>query len=133
MEIKKLLESHRNLKVKMETTLSEIKEMRSLTERVVDYSEAGSRLCVVNRAMEIDKKLTAQYDEYIALHDRICEMIDSLDDETELIALKCVYILHYSNERAAAEMGYSVRHVSRLLKSGLDNLHKKYNTEEGQV
>ena len=89
---------------------------------------AAGSYCVIKGGKEAKlSSFNEEYNRYVALQEKISRIIDTLDDESELIALKCVYILHYNNERTAAEMGYSVRHISRFLKSGLEKLQEKYN------
>ena len=124
MNVKAVLESHKKLKAKIRVILKEIDDMRSLAEDVLPVASGAN---LVEKAIEIDKTLNEEYDCYVKLQARISAIIDTLDNESELIALKCVYILHYSNEQTAKEMGYTTRHVSRLLKSGLEKLQKKYN------
>lgn len=130
MNIRTVLESHEKLKRRICFLIDEIKQLRSLAEDVMDNALEGERACLAEKAIEADKKLVAEYDRYVALQERISSIIDTLDEESEIIALKCVYILHYSNERTADEMGYSVRHVSRLVHSGIDKLQEKYGETE---
>ena len=127
MNVKTVLESHRKLKGKIKITLKEIEEQRQLAEKVISNASEAERIHIVNTVVAADERLNEEYNRYVALQEKISRIIDTLDDESELIALKCVYILHYNNERTAAEMGYSIRHVSRFLKSGLEKLQEKYN------
>jgi hypothetical protein len=127
MNVKAVLESHAKLKAKIRFTVKEIEDMRGLAENVISNVSESKRAELVGKALDIDKRLTEEYDSYVALQAKISDMIDTVDNESELIALKCVYILHYSNEQTAKEMGYTVRHIARLLKSGLEKLQTKYN------
>ena len=127
MNVKSVLESHRKLKAKIRVTLKEIEDMRGFAESVISNVSESERVELVGKVLDIDKRLAEEYDRYVALQAKISDMIDTLDNETELIALKCVYILHYSSEQTAKEMGYTVRHIARLLKSGLEKLQTKYN------
>ena len=127
MNVRNVLESHRKLKGKIKITLKEIEEQRQLAEKVISNASEAERIHIVNAVVAADERLNEEYNRYVALQEKISRIIDTLDNESELIALKCVYILHYNNERTAAEMGYSARHVSRFLKSGLEKLQEKYN------
>lgn len=127
MNVKAVLESHEMLKGKIMIILKEVEQMRSLAEDVIANASEAKRGHLIAKAFDIDKRLNEEYDRYVVLQEKISRIIDTVGDESELIALKCVYILHYTNERAANEMGYSVRHVGRLLKSGLEKLQEIYN------
>lgn len=124
MNIRNVLESHKILKEKIKFTLKEIKQTRELAENVID---SGNAEAVVDKVLKIDDSLNKQYSEYLQLQENISRIIDSLNNEQELIVLKCYYILHYTADQIAAETGYCTRHIRRLLKSGLEKLQEKYN------
>lgn len=124
MNVKVLLESHRTLKEKIKVTLREIEQLRELADKVLTAENAGS---IADKTLEIDDRLNKQYTEYLKRQETISLIVDSLDNEQELIVLKCCYILHFTADQTAAETNYSTRHVRRLLKSGLETLQAKYN------
>lgn len=127
MDVKKLLESNRRIKEKLRVTLKEIEQMRSLAEKVAAASDNPS---VGRRILELDDRLSREYGEYAELQKVIGTIVESLDNESELIAVKSFYSLHETVDQIAGKMCYSKRHITRLIKSGLDKLQERYRDVE---
>lgn len=127
MDVKKLLESNRRIKEKIRVTLKEIEQMRLLAENVAAATDSPS---VGRRILELDDRLNREYGNYVDFQKVIGAIVGTLDNESELIAVKSYYFLHETVEQIAKKMCYSERHISRLIKQGLEKLQEKYKDVE---
>ena len=139
MDVRKLLESHKEIDDRIELGLEEIARLRSLAERVTrhitldaDHGKGGHSDRVGDYAVKIaalELKIDREIDRLVELREKIMSIVQSLDSDTERIIIERRYILHESNEAVAERLGYSPRHVTRMHRNALMKLEKIYNDE----
>ena len=140
MNIKKLLESYKQIDDRIELGLEEIARLRSLSERVtmrlaLDESRGsgGHSDRVGNYAVKIadlEIKIDREIDSLVDLRERIMKITASLDDNMERLVIERRYILFESTETIAEKLGYSPRHITRLQRSALEKLEAIYDKAE---
>lgn len=139
MNVKKFLESHKEIDDRINLDLEEIAQLRSLAERTTRYIsfDCGHRPKgtksdkVGNYAVKIadlEAKIDRDIDRLVDIREQIVEMAASLDDETERNVIKRHYILHEAWETVAEKLGFSSRHVQRLHRQALEKLEAIYKT-----
>ncbi|MBR5089422.1 MAG: hypothetical protein IK093_08335 [Ruminiclostridium sp.] len=140
MNVRKLLESHKEIDDRIGLGLEEIAQLRSLAERVTRYisfdesrGKGGHSDRVGDYAVkiaELEMKIDREIDELVALKEKIMKIAGSLDTDLERVIIERRYILHESNEAVAEKLGYSPRHITRMLRNAVEKLEKMYNDEE---
>lgn len=140
MNVKKFLESHKEIDDRINLDLEEIAQLRSLAERTTRYIsfDGGGRRSggksdrVGNYAVKIadlEAKIDREIDRLVDIRDQIAGMVSELGDETERSILMRHYILHESWEAAAEKLGFSSRHVQRIHKQALEKLERRFNDD----
>ena len=140
MDIRKLLESHKEIDDRIELCLEEIARLRSLSERVsscispdVSRGKGGHSDRVGNYAVkiaELEIQTDKEIDRLVELRERIMKIVSSLDNNLERTVIERRYIMHESNEKIAERLGYCTRHITRVHRIALAKLEKMYNSEE---
>ena len=132
MDIRKLLESHKEIDDRIELCLEEIARLRSLSERVSscispDSDRVGNYAV---RIAELEIQTDKEIDRLVELRERIMKIVSSLDNNLERTVIERRYIMHESNEKIAERLGYCTRHITRVHRIALAKLEKMYNSEE---
>ena len=140
MDIRKLLESHKEIDDRIELCLEEIARLRSLAERVTSCispdasrGKGGHSDRVGNYAVkiaELEMQTDKEIDRLVELRERIMKIVSSLDDNLERTVIERRYIMHENNEKIAERLGYCTRHITRVHRIALMKLEKMYNSEE---
>ena len=109
MDIRKLLESHKEIDDRIELCLEEIARLRSLAERVTSCispdasrGKGGHSDRVGNYAVkiaELEMQTDKEIDRLVELRERIMKIVSSLDDNLERTVIERRYIMHENNER----------------------------------
>lgn len=135
MDIKKLLMSHKEIDDSINLKLEELAQLRAVAERctvrisnesrpVGTHSDKVGRNAA--RIADLENKIDAQIDELVELKEKIMYLVAALDDDNERIVTERRYILHESIEQISEKLGYSPRHISRMLTSALVHLEEHY-------
>ncbi|MBO6302373.1 MAG: sigma-70 family RNA polymerase sigma factor [Ruminiclostridium sp.] len=141
MNIRKILESHKEIDDRINLGLEEIAQLRSLAERVTQrFPAPGEGLWkggisdrVGNYAVKIadlELRIDKEIDSLIELKEKILEMTSALDDSVERMVTERRYIMHESTETIAEKLGYSPRHITRIQRSALAHLEEMFGNSE---
>ncbi len=141
MNIRKTLESYKEIDDRINLGLEEIAQLRSLAERVTQrlpapgesrptggYSDRVGNYSV--RIADLELRIDREIDDLIELKEKILAMISSLDNNAERMITERRYIMLESMETIAEKLGYSVRHITRLHRSALQHLEEMYGSTE---
>lgn len=141
MNVKRFLESHKEIDDRINTDLEEIAQLRALAERTTRYIsfEGGSRPKgivsdkVGNYAVKIadlEAKIDREIDRLVDIREQIEEMASGLGNETERNVIMRHYILHEPWELVAERLSFCPRHVQRLHKQALEKLEETWRESE---
>ncbi len=135
MDIKKFLESHKEIDDSINLKLDEIAQLRALAERCTAKIGSESRSVGTHsdkvgkyaaKIADLENKIDAEIDRLVDRKDEIMYFVRALDDANERIVTERRYILHESIEKISEKLGYSPRHISRLLSSALEQMEEHY-------
>jgi len=135
MDIKKFLESHKEIDDSINLKLDEIAQLRALAERCTAKIGSESRSVGTHsdkvgkyaaKIADLENKIDAEIDRLVDRKDEIMYFVHALDDANERIVTERRYILHESIEKISEKLGYSPRHISRLLSSALEQMEEHY-------
>lgn len=135
MDIKRLLESHREIDRGIDLKLEEIAQLRALAERCTIRITGETRTaCAASdkvgrnaaKIADLEHKIDADIDRLVDLKEKILEIAGTLTDENERMIIERHYILHESFEAIAEKMCYTPRHVHRMHRSALAHLEEIY-------
>ena len=135
MDIKKFLESHKEIDDSINLKLDEIAQLRALAERCTAKIGSESRSVGTHsdkvgkyaaKIADLENKIDAEIDRLVDRKDEIMYFVRTLDDANERIVTERRYILHESIEKISEKLGYSPRHISRLLSSALEQMEEHY-------
>lgn len=136
MNVKKLLESHKEIDDRIELGLEEIARLRSLAERVTqrispDLSRGKGGFSdkvgtYAARIADLELQIDNEIDRLVDVREQIMSMMSAFDDDMLRIIIERRYILHESTEVIAEKVGYTPRHTARLLQKGLAFLEDRY-------
>lgn len=135
MDIKKMLESHKEIDDGINLKLEEIAQLRALAERCTvrmtgESRSPGSHSDRVGRnaakIADLENKIDADIDRLVDLKEKLMYFVSALEDERERNVIERHYILHESFEVIAEKLGYTPRHVHRLHRSALAHLDEHY-------
>ncbi|MCR4779542.1 MAG: hypothetical protein K5876_00455 [Ruminiclostridium sp.] len=135
MDIKKLLESHRDIDRGIDLKLEEIAQLRALAERSTIRLTGESRSSGYSdkvgknaaKIADLENKIDADIDRLVELKEKILYFVKALSDENERIVTERHYLLHESFETIAEKMNYTPRHVHRLHRSALAHLEEHFS------
>ncbi|MBR5091776.1 MAG: DUF1492 domain-containing protein [Ruminiclostridium sp.] len=139
MNVKRLLESHKELDDRINLDLEELAQLRALAENVTRHftltpgGKGGSSDktgIYAAKIADLERKIDREIDRLVEIKDYIKSVISSLENEAERLVLWRRYILHMSAEEIAERLCYSHRHVTRLLKSAISKLETIYADKE---
>ncbi len=135
MDIRKLLASHKEIDDSINLKLEELAQLRALAERctvrITDESRpVGTHSDKVGmysaKMADLENKINAQIDELVELKEKIMYLVGALEDENERNVIERRFILHESIDKIADKLGFSSRHVHRMLCSALSHLDEHY-------
>ncbi|MBQ9483760.1 MAG: hypothetical protein IJU82_06170 [Ruminiclostridium sp.] len=135
MDIKKLLESHKEIDDDINLKLEEIAQLRALAERCTRrITDMGGNTGTPSdrvgknavKIADLENRIDARIDELVDLKDKIMYFVSALEDDGERVVIERHYILHESFEVIAEKLEYSTRHVMRLHRSALDHLEAHF-------
>lgn len=135
MDIRKLLESHKEIDDSINLKLEEIAQLRALAERcTVKISDESRPVGTCSdrvgrnaaKIADLENKINAQIDQLVELKEKIMYFVTALDDENERNVIERRFILHESMEQISEKLGYSPRHIHRMLTSALAHLDEHY-------
>lgn len=138
MDIKKMLETHKEIDDNINMKLEEIAQLRALAERCTiritgETRSAGNYSDKVGRnaakMIDLEHKIDADIDRLVDLKERIMSLAATLGDDSERIVIERHYILHESFEAIADKLGYTPRHVHRLHRSALARLEERCSAD----
>ena len=139
MNIRKLLESHKEIDDRINLGLEEIAQLRALAERVTQRftflgsTGSGNSDRVGNYAVKIadlELRIDREIDGLVELRERIMNVVSALGDSTERLILERRYIMHEGAEEIGEKLGYSSRHVTRILRKAITKLEALYPDKE---
>ena len=140
MNVKKFLESHKEIDDRINLDLEEIANLRALAERTTRYisldgsgGKNGTKSDKVGnyavKIADLEAKIDREIDRLVDIRDQIAEMISVLDDETERTVIMRHYILHEPWETTAEKLCFSSRHVQRFHKQAIDRLEERFGND----
>jgi DNA-directed RNA polymerase specialized sigma subunit len=139
MDIKRLLESHREIDHGIDLKLEEIAQLRSLAERCTIRITGETRsACPASdkvgrnaaKIADLENKIDADIDRLVDLKEKLLDIAAALGDENERVIIERHYILHESFEAIAEKLGYTPRHVHRLHRSALAHLEELFGGQD---
>ncbi|MCD8325896.1 MAG: hypothetical protein LUC90_04180 [Lachnospiraceae bacterium] len=112
-----------------EETIAELKSC--LLPQSAKYREGGSTSLSTDRTGDIMAKVDGIEAELEQLKKKraaaildIYQTVEMLENETERKVITAIYIKGVTHSKAAEETGYSLRHVDRIQKKGLEHLEE---------
>ena len=139
MDVRKLLGSYKEIDHRINLDLEEIAQLRSLAERVTKNTslcespgKGGHSDRVGNYAVKIadlEIRIDREIDRLVDLKERIMTMTSSLDTAAERLIIERRYILGETIDTIAEKLGYSPRHITRMLSKALEKLADIYDKQ----
>lgn len=136
MDVKEFLSQHKIIDDCINAKLDEIKELRSLATRL-SPSISGESHCVgtvsdrvgrtAAKIADLEREVNDQIDRLIEVKAEINAMINSLGDILLRNLLERRYLLGFSWEKIAEDMGYTPRHITRLHNKAIARLQLLYS------
>ena len=136
MDVKEFLSQHKIIDDCINAKLDEIKELRSLATRLSPSlsGESHSVGTVSDRVgrtaakiADLEKEVNDEIDKLIGVKAEITAMINSLEDILLRNLLERRYLLGFSWEKIAEDMGYTPRHITRLHNKAIARLELLYS------
>lgn len=134
MEARTYLSELKRLDVRINQKLSELYEIKQLYTKVhsIDLSlgrvqgGASSFTDSLFRAVELEKEINTDIDQFVDMKHSIINMIHELGDSRYFQVLYKVYVSFKPLRVAAMEMQYSYSHIKRLHAEALREFEKRY-------
>lgn len=136
MDVKEFLSQHKIIDDCINAKLDEIKELRSLATRLSPSISGESRSVgtvsdrvgrTAAKIADLEREVNDQIDRLIEVKAEINAMINSLDDILLRNLLERRYLLGFSWEKIAEDMGYTPRHITRLHNKAIERLQLLYS------
>lgn len=134
MTVKELLNSHYEINLAIDVKLEQLEELKSLATKVTaTYSESHSTGTHADRVgrfsakmVDLENEINDEIDSLVDVKLKIKEVVSSVSNATQRAILERHYILNESFEKMADKIGYSPRHIRRLLNSAIEQLEKMF-------
>ena len=137
MNVKAVLESHKDIDNRIYLDLEELVFLRALSTQVTKtFAEDQTRGTGRHsdrvgeysaRIVDLKNTILKELEELVVARHKIKALTKALDNESERIILERIYICHETYEGAAAKLGYSPRHAHRLGSAALKKLQDIYS------
>ena len=136
MDVKEFLSQHKIIDDCINAKLDEIKELRSLATRLSPSISGESRSVgtvsdrvgrTAAKIADLEREVNDQIDRLIEVKAEINAMINSLGDILLRNLLERRYLLGFSWEKIAEDMGYTPRHITRLHNKAIARLQLLYS------
>ncbi len=128
------LESAKKLYLEIDTKNEQLALIRSISENTfsrdtsavhvqTSHSPGDDVICI---AMQLEEQLSKEVDALLVLYKKLLTQISLMPKATHRVILNQKYLLYKTNAQLAEAMGYSERHITRLLEQAVKEFEKLY-------
>lgn len=111
---------------RMRELIMGVSSLRFDNDRIQNSRTVDSTGDKIARLIDLENKTNELVDQLIDAREMIVSQIDAMDNDNEYDVLHLRFVTCLTVPKTADTMGYSVSHIKRLLKQGMEKFEKKY-------